>query len=70
MIAYYAAANGLIRSESVSVGRDSVLTKYTGDATDRQVWHLLVRDGRHSWSAERFTGIDTNRLILDFLEAQ
>ena len=31
---------------------------------------LLVKDGRHSWPDERFSGINTNALILDFFEAQ
>ncbi len=70
VIAYYAEANGLTRSETVDIGRDSVLTKYTGESAQRQVWHLLVRAGRHSWSAEPITGINTNRLILAFLEEQ
>ena len=68
LIAYY--AEGLDICETVPIGRNSVLTKYTDSAADRQVWHLLVKDGRHSWSSERFTGIDTNSLILEFLGTQ
>ena len=70
VIAYYAQANALESAESRTVGRGSVLTVHTGKASDRQVWHLLVKNGRHSWSAEAITGIDTNRLVLDFLNTQ
>ena len=68
VVAYYVQANGLSLSETQEIGRASVLEKYTGEPAGPQVWHLLVRGGRHSWSAEPITGIDTNRLILDFLD--
>ena len=66
VIAWY--ADGLSLCETTPIGHASVLTSYTDDATGRTVWHLRVKDGRHSWSSERFTGIDTNALILDFLQ--
>ena len=66
VIAWY--ADGLSLCETTPIGHASVLTSYTDDATSRAVWHLRVKDGRHSWSSERFTGIDTNALILDFLQ--
>ena len=68
VIEYY--ANNLDVQEVLSVGKSSVLTKYGGTASDRQIWHLLVKDGRHSWSSERVTGINTNRLILEYFETQ
>lgn len=67
VIAWY--ADGLSRCETSPIGHGSVLTRYTDEAADRTVWHLRVKDGRHAWSGERFTGIDTNALILDFLQA-
>jgi len=33
-----------------------------------QVWHLRIKDGRHSWPEESITGIDINSLILDFFD--
>lgn len=69
LIAWYAEANGLTESETETLGNSSVLTKYTG-GSDRQVWHALIAGGRHSWSAERITGVNTNELILSFLDTQ
>ena len=62
-------ADGLSLCETIPIGHGSTLTCYTDDSTRRTVWHLQVKDGRHSWSSERFTGIDTNALILDFLQS-
>ena len=70
LIEYYAAANALTDCETLPCGKSSVLTVYASPSSDRQVWHLLVADGRHFWSAQPLTGVDTNRLILDFLDAQ
>ncbi len=67
---YWAASNGLIRSETEQVGDASVLIKYTGMDKPQQVWHLLVSNGRHSWPDERFNQINMNALILEFLDAQ
>ncbi|MBO6049612.1 MAG: prolyl oligopeptidase family serine peptidase [Spirochaetales bacterium] len=63
VIDYY--ANGLESTDVRKIGKDSTLTEY-GDFS-RHVWFLYVKDGRHSWSAESVTGIDTNALIIDFL---
>lgn len=63
VIDYY--ANGLESTDVRKIGKDSTLTEY-GDFS-RHVWFLYVKDGRHSWSAENVTGIDTNALIIDFL---
>ena len=70
VIEYYVTANGLEEREILTAGKKSVLTKYGSPASDREVWHLLIKDGRHSWSGERITGINTNRLILEYLETQ
>jgi len=67
-IGYY--SKGLDTVEVREIGKGSTLTEYFGNDTERQVWFLFVRDGRHSWSAESVTGIDTNRIILDFLESE
>ncbi len=70
VIEYYVTANGIEMQEVLAAGKKSTLTKYGSPVSDRQVWHLFVKDGRHSWSGERITGISTNRLILDYLETQ
>ena len=70
VIEYYVTANGFEVQEVQNAGKKSVLTKYGSPASDRQVWHLLVKNGRHSWSGERVTGINTNRLILEYLGTQ
>ena len=67
VIGYY--TKGLDTVEVREIGKGSTLTEYFGNDTERQVWFLFVRDGRHSWSAGSMTGIDTNRLIIDFLES-
>ena len=67
VIGYY--SKGLDTVEVREIGKGSTLTEYFGNDTERQVWFLFVRDGRHSWSAGNMTGIDTNRLIIDFLES-
>lgn len=69
VIGYYAEANGLETAETETIGKGSVLTRYSDAARGGRVWHLVVRDGRHSWSGESVTGIDTNQIILEFLEA-
>ena len=68
--AYWAESNGLREHEETSVGKESVLSKYYEKGKSQQVWSLFVKDGRHSWPDERFSGINTNALILDFFEAQ
>ncbi len=76
---YYAAANDLRCEEDMAVGKNSFLIRYSKDETmtgngsslaksDKEVWHLVIGDGHHSWSAESVTGINTNHMILDFLE--
>ena len=69
VIDHYTVTNGLGVVEVDKIGKESVLTKYTGAQNSNQVWFLLVKDGRHSWSAESVTGINTGRLILEFLES-
>lgn len=66
---YWVQSNGLTLSETLTVGKDSTLSRYTGESSV-QVWSLTVCGGRHSWGDERITGIDTNSLILDFLDTQ
>ena len=67
VIGYY--SKGLDTVGVREIGKGSTLTEYFGNDTERQVWFLFVRDGRHSWSAGSMTGIDTNSLIIDFLES-
>lgn len=69
-IEYWAASDGLELKETVPVGNESSLTRYAREGKPQQVWHLVVTDGRHSWPDEGLYGIDTNALILDFLDTQ
>ena len=67
---YWADSNGLKESETMQIGNDSVLKKYRGKDTFRQVWHLVISDGHHSWPSEQYNQINTNALILEFLDSQ
>lgn len=66
---YWAGSNGLELSQSSEIGKGSALDVYSGDGRRTQVWHLFVKGGRHSWPSEDINGIDTNEIILEFLEA-
>lgn len=67
---YYVEKNELALTETVEVGKKSVLDKYTSNSSDKQVWNLFIPDGRHSWPDEKIVGFNTNQMILDFLEIQ
>ncbi len=54
-------------SDDAAKLRSDPETKDRKDRAGSHVWHLVVKDGRHSWSAENVTGINTNQLILEFL---
>ncbi len=68
VMAYWAESNGLDLCESEETGKGSVLTRCRSGQTPDQVWHLLVKNGRHSWPTEKLNGIDMNSLILDFFD--
>ena len=70
VMAYWAASNGLNESASETVGDSSVLTKYTGSGTAKQVWDVFIPNGRHSWPNGDYNGVIANELILDFFDAQ
>lgn len=70
VIEYYVNTNGLSLEEKSTIGNMSVLDKYTSKDTPKQVWNLFIPDGRHSWPDEQITGINTNRIIIEFLETQ
>ena len=65
VIDYY--TNSLELTTVREIGKGSTLKEY-GDSS-RQVWYLSVKDGRHSWSAESVTWINTNSLIISFLDS-
>lgn len=67
---YWAESNGLSGQASEEIGNGSELIKYTGSDSQKQVWHLRVKNGRHSWPSPDYTGIDTDTLILDYLDTQ
>ena len=64
---YWSASNGLSLSETTEIGKNNVLYWYGSEAGEHQVWHLWIKDGRHSWPEEAISGIRTNELILEFL---
>lgn len=63
---YWATSNGLKLTETVEKGERGELTKY--DGKDKKVWHLLIRDARHSWYTQQINKVDTNEVILEFFE--
>ena len=63
---YWAESNGLKSGETTEVGKGSLLTRYSEEDRQAQVWHLSVKDGRHSWPDKKISGIDMNAMILDF----
>lgn len=67
---YWVTSNGLTQSEETEIGKSSVLTKYAKEGSNKQVWNLFVKDGRHSWPDENISGINVNELIVEFLETQ
>ena len=63
---YWAGVNKLEFTETVAVGERGTLTKYEGKKN--KVWHLVVKDARHSWYNEKINKVDTNAVILEFFE--
>ena len=68
VIEYYVQANELEIKEDVKIA-SSTLTKYKSNFSDKKIFHLLVAEGNHSWPTEQINGIDTNKLILEFLKS-
>ena len=69
VMAYWTESDGLEICGSEEAGTGSVLTKCRSEKSPNQVWHLFVKNGRHSWPDIKLNGIDTNRLILEFFDA-
>lgn len=67
---YYVEKNGLSLSDTVNIGKKSILEKYTSSDTNKQVWNILIPDGRHSWPDEALVGFSTNKMIIEFLETE
>ena len=68
VMVYWAASAGLDDCVSEQTENGSELTKCRGGRTANQVWHLVVKNGRHSWPSAEMTGIEANDLILEFFE--
>jgi len=64
---YWATSNGLKLTETVAVGERGELTKYDGKKA--KVWHLMIKDARHSWYTPQINKVDTNEVILEFFES-
>lgn len=66
---YWATSNGLGLAETVEVGARGTLTKYESDEKTAKVWHVFIKDARHSWYGEKINKVDSNTVILDFFES-
>jgi len=64
---YWATSSGLKFTETVTVGERGELTKYDGKKA--KVWHLMIKDARHSWYNAQINKVDTNEAILEFFES-
>lgn len=69
VMTYWAESDRLEICKSDTMENGSVMTKCQSDENQNQVWHLFVKNGRHSWPSEKLNGIDANRLILEFFAA-
>lgn len=63
---YWAESNGLKLAKTIAVGERGELTKYDGKKA--KVWHLFIKDARHSWYNEKINKVDSNDVILEFFE--
>ena len=68
VVEYWASSNGLTSSSSENLSEKSVLTKYSGDSSKKEVWNVVIDEGRHSWPDETYAGFNTNELVLEFFE--
>lgn len=66
---YWAESNGLEITETVEVGAKGTLTKYESEEKTTKVWHVFIKDARHSWYGEKINKVDSNTVILDFFES-
>ena len=65
---YWASANGLGSSSTVTLSEKAELTKYDDFFSKPQVWTVVIQGGAHEWPEEDRVGFDTNSLILDFFD--
>ena len=68
VMAYWAASAGLEDCGTEPAGDASELMKCRSDGKPDRVWHLVTKNGRHSWPDEKLSGIDANSLILEFFD--
>ena len=64
---YWAKANNLSESSKSELSDKATCEKYSNSDNSQQVWTIVIKDGRHSWPEEKFSGFSANRVILDFL---
>ncbi|MCR4630547.1 MAG: prolyl oligopeptidase family serine peptidase [Treponema sp.] len=69
VISYYSKLDGLTESETSNIG-NCILEKHWSNKSNKQVWHVFIKDGRHAWPDMAFNKIDTNLLIMEFLETK
>ena len=68
VVRYYTETDGLI-IHPFTIGNDCLLFKASAEDKRPQVWHLVIPEGGHTWQSGS-SGVDTNALIMEFLEAQ
>lgn len=67
VIEYLADVNKCSRIETVALSDKSSLIKYSGKKS-KQIWEVIIDNGRHSWPDENFSGFNTNELILEYFD--
>lgn len=68
VIRYYLEADGL-SIHPFTIGNSCKLFKASAEDKRPQVWHLVIPEGGHTWQSSS-SGVDTNALIMEFLEIQ
>ncbi len=66
----YKTVDGLTEEETTELEMGSTLTKYSSPESKQQVWHLFIKGGHHGWPSLQINKVDTNALIMEFLETQ
>ncbi|MCQ2532525.1 MAG: DUF6273 domain-containing protein [Saccharofermentans sp.] len=67
---FYIDSNSVDLADNRKIGINGDLKIFDSPDSNNQVWNLYIPDGVHSWPDERYTGINVNELILEFLGTQ
>ena len=66
VIEYWKDANGLERFEEIKMSDKATAYCYSSDTNDNLVWYIEIEGGHHSWPVKELSGIDANKVILEF----